>query len=261
VDELAEKAQCNHSSEIDAGLSIPDKSSGKPWGIWLTLLFSGIIVALFVFAQITVAVIFICISGSHDPDKYVKALNGGLFLSVATCVGALPVICLSFLLALAKRGISVREYLGFRKIKILQYVSWILIIVLFIAINDNFSYFMGWDIVPKVVLDTYSSACIMPLLIFAVVVVAPLSEEIFFRGFLFKGLQASRLGSRGAVIIAAASWALLHLQYDFYGVISIFAGGILMGLAKCKTKSLLAPIAMHSVMNIVATLQAVFILN
>lgn len=55
------------------------------------------------------------------------------------------------------------------------------------------------------------TAGFLPLLIFVVVVIAPLTEEVVFRGFMYRGL-ADRWGAAPAVLITAGLWALAHTQ-------------------------------------------------
>jgi membrane protease YdiL (CAAX protease family) len=43
------------------------------------------------------------------------------------------------------------------------------------------------------------------------------------------------------------------MQYGWFEIISIFFIGILLGIAKIKTKSLYVPIAMHMLMNLAAS--------
>ena len=102
--------------------------------------------------------------------------------------------------------------------------------------------------------DTYTTAGFKPILWFGFIILAPISEEIFFRGFFFKGVECSKLGRIGAVIITALAWAALHTQCDFFGVVDIFVGGLLLGLARWKSKSVYVPIGMHIVANLVATI-------
>ena len=58
--------------------------------------------------------------------------------------------------------------------------------------------------------DAYISArnsnALVPFFI-AVAVVAPITEEIVFRGFLFRGLSASFLGVSGTLIVTSVVWA------------------------------------------------------
>jgi membrane protease YdiL (CAAX protease family) len=91
------------------------------------------------------------------------------------------------------------------------------------------------------------------LLWFAVVLVAPVTEELFVRGFLFQGVVRSRLGPVGAIVLSSLAWAVMHTQYDLFGIGTIVLGGLLLGYARLRSQSLYVPIAMHIVQNIVAT--------
>ena len=82
----------------------------------------------------------------------------------------------------------------------------------------------------------------------------PFFEEFLFRGFLIEGLSRSKVGVIGAVILTSASWAIIHMQYGWFEIISIFFIGIVLCIAKIKSKSLYVPIAMHMLMNLVASI-------
>jgi hypothetical protein len=86
-------------------------------------------------------------------------------------------------------------------------------------------------------------------------VVAPIFEEIFFRGFLFQGIRYSRLGPIGAIGITSFFWAVIHLQYDIYGIATIFAHGLLLGIVRFKTDSIYLLMVMHSLASLVATVE------
>jgi len=67
--------------------------------------------------------------------------------------------------------------------------------------------------------------------------------EFFFRGFLLFGLQKSRLGAWGAVIIQALLFALLHWSYVPVAskppveVLSALPGGLILGVLALRTRS------------------------
>ena len=82
-----------------------------------------------------------------------------------------------------------------------------------------------------------------------------MSEELVFRGFLFEGLRHSRLGNAGAIILASAVWASIHLQYEWFYVGQILVLGLLLGAARLFTRSLVPSILMHALVNGIATLQ------
>jgi len=92
------------------------------------------------------------------------------------------------------------------------------------------------------------------LLVFSVMFMAPLIEEIVFRGFLLKGFSNSFLGIYGAIVVTSLLWAMVHLQYTIEYMLVIFAIGLVFGYAKIKTQSLFVPMSMHMLMNGLAAL-------
>ena len=87
------------------------------------------------------------------------------------------------------------------------------------------------------------------LLVLAVAVLAPLLEEAFFRGFVYRVLR-ERLGVTGAVIVSAAIFSLVHLS--FQTVLPLFALGCILALAYEWTGSLVPSIVLHSLNNAIS---------
>lgn len=56
--------------------------------------------------------------------------------------------------------------------------------------------------------------------------------------------------------MSAALWAAIHVQYDLYGMATIFVFGLLLGAARLSTASLLVPLGMHALANLFATIEA-----
>lgn len=88
-----------------------------------------------------------------------------------------------------------------------------------------------------------------PLFLLAVVVVGPAFEELLFRGFLMEGLTPTPLGQAGALTVSTLLWTLLHGQYDAIGLVLVFGCGMILGLARLNTGSLLLPIVLHGAFN------------
>ncbi len=97
------------------------------------------------------------------------------------------------------------------------------------------------------------------LLIFVLPAVAPISEEILMRGFLFRGLQYSKVGAVGAVLISSLVWAALHIQYDILDIFYVFLGGVVLGGARLKTGSLYRTIAVHSIRSAAVIIAALLV--
>ncbi|WP_072396981.1 type II CAAX endopeptidase family protein [Hyphomicrobium sp. CS1GBMeth3] len=85
--------------------------------------------------------------------------------------------------------------------------------------------------------------------ILAAVVLAPLWEEITFRGFLLSALAKSRLGYWPAAILSSGLWTVLHVGYSGPGLASVFLAGVGMSWIMWRTGSMRAVVVAHAVIN------------
>jgi membrane protease YdiL (CAAX protease family) len=122
--------------------------------------------------------------------------------------------------------------------------------------TDLTSYSLGRPLVPDVMRDVYRTSW-LPTLLFTLVVLAPLGEETLFRGFFYQGIATSRAGPVVAIIMSTVVFALMHGQYDWYGVIGIAAIGLYLGVVRYRTGSLFLTMVLHSVGNLVASLELI----
>jgi hypothetical protein len=79
-----------------------------------------------------------------------------------------------------------------------------------------------------------------------VVVLAPVFEEIFFRGLLYPALR-SRMGAVPAVILDGFIFGVLHFQALF--MLSLVAVGVILAYLYEKSGSLLTPMLTHALYN------------
>jgi len=125
--------------------------------------------------------------------------------------------------------------------------------------SDLLTFLLGRNLVPSFMSEAYKSARndgSLAIFFVAVVIVAPVSEEVAFRGFLFRGLSASWLGVSGAVIATSAAWAAMHVQYDAFTLGQIFLIGLLLGWIRWASGSTLLTIVLHMLANLAACVQA-----
>ena len=83
------------------------------------------------------------------------------------------------------------------------------------------------------------------------VTLAPLMEELFFRGFLYPVLARS-LGLPIAVFLTAFGFALLHgaqLMFSWGPVLVIFLVGLVLTMVRAKTNSVAAGVLIHMAYN------------
>jgi membrane protease YdiL (CAAX protease family) len=92
--------------------------------------------------------------------------------------------------------------------------------------------------------------------LFSIFIVAPVSEEIFFRGFIYPAIN-KRLGLFWAVLMTSAMFAAVHApqcrEYP-YVLFIIFLGGIILTTARALSGSTLLAILLHALYNMTITL-------
>ena len=87
---------------------------------------------------------------------------------------------------------------------------------------------------------------------FLIVLAAPLSEEMFFRGFMFGGLRRS-MSIWPAALISAAVWGSLHLGAGNIGVaIQLAVFGVILAWLYERSGTLWAPVLAHTINNTIA---------
>lgn len=94
------------------------------------------------------------------------------------------------------------------------------------------------------------------LAVLAIVILAPIAEETFFRGVVFNAFRREG-GRRWAYLGSSALFAVIHVS--LVAVIPIFLLGLALAWVYERTGSLLAPMAMHAVVNGVSVLLALLL--
>jgi len=125
--------------------------------------------------------------------------------------------------------------------------------LMFISFGVNFAYNMllepfGTQAQPDVV-PMIASLPSPWLFMLGGVVIAPLVEEIFFRGFVFGGLR-KRYGWRKAALASSALFAAIHLQLT--AIVPIFVLGYIFAYLYHRSGSIWPAVLMHLVSNALA---------
>jgi membrane protease YdiL (CAAX protease family) len=233
----------------------------KPyWGAWPTVGFGcGLqVVSVFIAGLVTIGFLVIGFT-SDSAESIITYLQGllenGLYWALVTIATAIVCTYLIWLIIKLRHTLSVTEYLGLRPISVKAMLISLAMAVGLIALSDGLSYFLGKPIVSEWQLNLYVSSGWPVLLWAAFIVFGPIFEEALFRGLLFEGFRQSRMGAIGAVILTAFLWAISHVQYDAYGMIGILIWGIVLGVVRFRTGSLWSVLAMHALLNLVATVE------
>jgi membrane protease YdiL (CAAX protease family) len=135
-----------------------------------------------------------------------------------------------------------------------------LVIIAFRMIFDNSLSLWIIDIpMPDFINDAFEELAVSPIiLVISVAIVAPIYEEIVFRGIFLKGM-AKKMNPAIALVVSALFFALVHLNIP--QGINAFLLGLVIGTIYLKTESIYLCIFAHFVNNVLAiTVSSMYIM-
>ena len=114
---------------------------------------------------------------------------------------------------------------------------------------------VDWLLPPDIFTDIVFDRSEAVLTFIALALWTPLTEELFFRGFVFAGL-VHRLGVTGAAVTSAIIFSAIHIEPGV--LIPIFITGLLLAWLYYRTGSLWPSIAAHAGQNGAALLATIY---
>lgn len=250
--------------------SSPHSALSNYWGLWGTLGFGFLTFTVFGILQSVILFGYAITSGklnledlSNNKSEFEETIESfaydGDLISLAEIPSALVGVGLIMLFIYLKKTITIAEYLELKNPidPIKTFLKWIGVMLLVFIAMEFVTQLIEHE-TPEFMTKVYASTNNKFMLWIAVAIAAPIFEEFLFRGFLLEGLRRTFLGVVGAILLTSASWAIIHMQYGWFEIIAIFLIGIILSVAKLKTKSLYIPIAMHMFMNITASIMMEF---
>jgi hypothetical protein len=198
--------------------------------------------------------------GPIDLAAAIHVVGAGLTISLSVIMG-LPAVLAALWIAIRITRTPFADYLALRSTRWTNFLIGAVALFVLVAGWDLLSRAVGREIEPGFMVDVLKSARAdgaLWLLLLAFCVAAPVSEELFARGFLYRGWSESVLSPIGAIVLSSMVWTLLHLQYDWYFLGEVFSIGLLLGYFRYRTNSLWLTIFMHGLNNLGATLQSMW---
>lgn len=215
----------------ESGVVLAELVAQRPWGVGATLGLSLISAFAVIVVQALAAIPVIVYKMQSLPageraDMEALAMHfasDGLVLSVSTFASGLVAVALVVLWS-RLRSWSWQEYLSLQRFSPGAAMTSFASLAVILAAS-YFSLGEAEEQGADFMVTAYRSAGFLPLLYIALIVVAPVWEELFFRGFMHRGLAAG-LGAKPAILICSASWALMHVQYNMVLIFWIFLVGL-----------------------------------
>jgi uncharacterized protein len=250
------------NSEHPPVLVTPTQRPPRIWKFWGTSLWGLFVFAAMFAGQVAVVAWFVLRrEGSIDLAAAIHVVGGGLTVSLSVIMG-LPAVLAALWIAIRASRTPFAEYLA------LRWTSWTNLaigvgsLVVLVAGWDLLSRATGREVAPGFMGDVLKSAQAdgaLWLLVIAFCVAAPITEEFFARGFLYRGWSESFLKVPGAILLSSLVWTALHLQYDWFFFGEVFSIGLLLGWLRHRSNSTWLTIIVHGLNNLAATLQSMWL--
>jgi len=240
------------SDFVTAPPPLPDQQIERPWSFVWTLIFGVVIMVVWMVIQ-SFTVLGLYLLSAEDPSETLRNLDsaaleayvtdGDVLGQVSLISGGLTLILIFMVIGLSR--LSIPKYLDLKAPNPLWVIAGI---AATLGLNMGLSYLGPHFNEPEVnefMETTYKSVDNLVVIWLGIAVMAPLFEEIFFRGFLYTGWSRTVMGGIGAAILTSGIWALIHIQYSPFIIGWIFVFGLVLCLARAVTGSIWVPIIMH----------------
>ncbi|MGZ4906917.1 MAG: CPBP family intramembrane glutamic endopeptidase [Halobacteriota archaeon] len=109
----------------------------------------------------------------------------------------------------------------------------------------------GADPTQQALSQTAVEPGLLPIVLISGAIIAPIAEEIVFRGYLYKAFR-DRFKPGYAIILSAALFSLIHLEWR--AALQLFVIGVVLAYVYEETGNLMAPITLHILNNAVSFL-------
>jgi membrane protease YdiL (CAAX protease family) len=237
----------------------PQAGTPQPWGLLATIVWGVAGFCVWFAAQFAVILGYVMTHPETGDAAVMRELATNGFLLALVTIVAGPAWIAVMAIAARWRGWRVADYLALVAPRRSDFAFGFACMAPLLIAFDVLTYAIGGDVVPTFMFESYKTAQAsgsLVLFCIAVVIIGPVTEEIVFRGFLFRGLNASFLGVAGTLLVTSVAWALMHVQYDALIIAQIFLIGLLLGWLRWASGSTLLTISLHVMANLVATIEA-----
>lgn len=243
-------------------MSAPDTSNSaeRSWSnfysglIWYVLGFLIIVGSQIIAGIVLVAIETLRAGTALDEAAATEIFLDGDIIGIAFPIGMVAIIATVSLLIKYRRKRDIAEYLALNNRSLGVIVRWLKSAALILGLCWASGIIFNRPDVPEWVEKTYCSLDYKFLFFFALVICAPILEEVLYRGYILRAWMESKLDPTVAVVLLSVLWAATHLQYDLYDMFWVFVLGLFLAYARLRSGSLYPAIAIHSAWNLAAFL-------
>lgn len=230
----------------------------KPWGVFATFVFGAIALLA---GQLSGIAALSSLYGLNLGDVATVSQDGGaivLFIFISA-----PVQVAVLMVAAGYKG-NAAAYLGYKIPRRSEVIFGVATVATLIVVGDAVNWLAGRNIVDRFQTDIYQAATnanMLPLLLVAITIFIPVTEESLFRGFLFRGWLRTPQHAWPVIVFTAGLFAIIHVQYDWFLIAQVFAFGVLFGWMRWATGSTILTILLHGLVNLEGMIETILTLN
>ncbi len=236
-------------------------AAGLPFGFWATLGWALLAVAAGLLALLAVGFVIARWDPSLNVAQEMLRPGGRSAIFSSLLMLAQAVIVAILVYAARRSGEGALTYLGLVRPHGRYVLLGFLCVVLPLLFTFAHAQFDIRQIIPPEQFGRAREANIWHmqsyLLIISAVIGAPIMEEIVFRGFLYRGLVATRLGVAGTILITSVVWAVIHTDKSPAAMFDTAVHGVIWGWLRWYTGSTWVTIGAHTANNAIAVLLSV----
>lgn len=224
-------------------------------GIGFSILFIIVLTIITLLGMFIIATILVAIEDIQKSLWIVEIING------VSEIGVQILAYCATITFMKKRYIDKRkidistEYIPSVKLRGNDYMNLIIFSLGEITFVLGLWYFLSMIPIPEFIQESINSEDIAyPFLVTLIIgdIMAPIVEELLFRGILLKGLL-KKYSLKKSAIVGGIMFSILHLP-DIQNVLAIIVGSIVYSFVYAYTRSIVPTIILHMSYNTIATL-------
>jgi membrane protease YdiL (CAAX protease family) len=227
----------------------------RPLGFWASLLWFVIALVVSFVAGVLLVVLVLFVTNAD-----VGGLKDEIRFEISLIVNPISVRVFTGVLVWAVRRIKwlARDYFAVvsptRRALVLAFIG----ACGFVLIEQLLSLYIGADwsgsgaSLTRFRAARAGGAALLALYCLYMVVVAPITEEIAFRGFLYRGWSLPPLGPPSAIVLTAAAFGAVHATYSWLGMLFVGASALFFGWLRWRSDSIIPSMLSHATINVAA---------
>lgn len=196
-------------------------------------------------------------SGITQPDLTAEGIDALIQAHLLSPFGftalywTTALVVLALLLKFTRAAaLSRARFFAFKPVSAKMFTPWLLAYVVYALLAALVNWL--WPVANSEFVDAMVGVRHLGVFI-TIVLVAPVVEELVFRGYFFRVWRSSFLKCWGTLMLTSILFTAMHAgQYPLQLLAVLFCFSLLLGLAREKTGSVYVPIAMHAANNLLA---------